>query len=405
LSRYSQGVHFRRYGALWLLWAALLPCVAQTAVPATLALDVGPDAAEIRNGTYYNYFFGLSYRLPDRWLPNPVFHPAADGSRINLLLLGSRQDLGEVSILLLRAQALSGLLPRSYLDRMRGDEHLGKFKRFTVGSQEFFRADQESPSSHHRVFLVCFRKEYALTFAVETTNNLADRVEDLVSTAVFSNLPMPPEFSAMLRQRHIMQAAGEHGVVASNTYRNELIGFTYAYPSKWSAVPRGQIQSVLQLANQGFAERPQRSPEELPHLQYLFQAVQPQPSGAAGPSSVLIFVVDLLPYPEIRTPLEALGAVDLLFGNDGQHSRRARLATLGGQAFAAQKIVLSGRDANDIFMNAFVANFVTVVGRSALVLIFRSANETALYRALITVNSVRFDGHAAFSPTSAAPAR
>jgi hypothetical protein len=67
--------------------------------------------------------------------------------------------------------------------------------------------------------------------------------------------------------------------------------------------------------------------------------------------------------------------------------------------------VLSGRDANDIFMNAFVANFVTVVGRSALVLIFRSANETALYRALITANSVRFDGHAAFSPTSAAPAR
>ncbi len=404
-SRYSRRVSFRRFGPRWLLWAALVPSAAlaygsNQGAPALQ--DFGPYAAEIRDGTYHNYFFGLRYGIPDGWQPNPVFHVSGNDSELNLLLLGARRDLGEISFLLLRAQPLSGLGPQAYLERVRNQEHLGKFKRFTAAGQEFFRADEDAIGSRHRVFLACFRRDYALIFIVRTSESAAQHAERLVSSAVFSDLKMPSAFDALLRQRIALRDAPAHGGVSGSAYHNDLIGLTYLFPQGWSPVQRPQMQSVLAWMNQGFAERPQPSAGALPALQYLFEAVAPPHSDA---SSVLVFTVDLLPAPEIRTPLDALGAVNLVFGHDGQHSRTARVGAIGGREFAAQKIVLSGRDANDIFVNAFVGNFVTLLGRTALVFMFRSASETALYRATASVNSLHFERGSALLPSAPAGIR
>jgi hypothetical protein len=120
-------------------------------------------------------------------------------------------------------------------------------------------------------------------------------------------------------------------------------------------------------------------------LRYLFEAVEHKGSPVQNTGRVAIATLDLLDKPEIRNPVEMLAAVNLMFGSAGQHSRRAWMGKVDGQQFAAQELVLSGRDAGGNFVSRYAADFVTVVGRTGLVFVFVSPTQNGLQQASRTI--------------------
>jgi len=120
----------KRVGLLLAIVLAMpLPARSQVA---SAPHDLPPAAGEIREGRYFNYFFGMKYAWPENWSPNLAFRVADKGSRPALLFVSSRPNALEQSVLALSADPLGGMPAKKYLQRKQHDDGLNKFKRIEV---------------------------------------------------------------------------------------------------------------------------------------------------------------------------------------------------------------------------------------------------------------------------------
>jgi hypothetical protein len=373
----------KRVGLLLAIVLAMpLPARSQVA---SAPHDLPPAAGEIREGRYFNYFFGMKYAWPENWSPNLAFRVADKGSRPALLFVSSRPNALEQSVLALSADPLGGMPAKKYLQRKQHDDGLNKFKRIEVTGQEFFRAEADNVFAPYRVVLVCFRKQHAIVFALSTTERVvATNAERLVEKTEFSDLAVPDEFAQRLRESRALRIAADHGVVSARVYSNSVIGFSFAFPQGWRVMERGELPGASTIGREPAGRKDDRPPaHRLPvrTTHYLFGAADTQASGRGKPSRVVVMSEDLLGMPEIQTPLDMLAALNLVFGSAGQHSRQARIGNVAGQEFAAQRIVLSGRDDTGSFASDYVGDFTTVLGRTALIFVFISPTQQDLYGA------------------------
>jgi hypothetical protein len=402
------GVRDRKRVGLLLPIVLAMPLSARSQV-APAAHDLPPAAGEIREGRYFNYFFGLKYAWPETWSPNLAFRVADKGTRPTLLFVSSRPNALEQSVLALSADALDGMPAKKYLQRKQHDDRLSKFKRLEVTGQEFFRAEADNVFAPYRVVLVCFRKQYAIVFTLSTTErDVATNAERLVEKTEFSDLAVPDEFAQRLRESRALRNAADHGVISGQVYGNSVIGFSFTFPQGWRVMERGEMQEASKIGREAAAGKGRRPPVEhgLPMrtTQYLFGAADAQASGRGNPSRVVVMGEDLLGMPEIQTPLDMLAALNLVFGSAGQHSRQARIGNIGGQEFAAQRIVVSGRDDTGSFASDYVGDFATVLGRTALIFLFISPTQQGLYGASRAMNTFHLSvGTGASSPPEARP--